>query len=366
MWRRELLPGSETFVRSQLDGLKNWQGIALGATKIPSPIAEPSDQILFARRRFDRLRNRLFTWTRYSLALHRRLRQLKPDIVHAHFAMDGILIAPVCQLLRIPFVVSVYGIDVTAMAARSGIRGAIYRSRLESMFRRSAKILAVSDHLADAARLLGAPSDKVIVHRLGIELPEPHQHRVDGKWDVLVVGRLVEKKGIDDLIHAASLIKKLDDKPIQVAVIGDGPLRQSLEDTALRLGLSVDFLGAQSPSEVKHAMRRSRILAVPSKTASNGDREGLPMILLEGAALGLPIVATRHSGIPEFVTHDVTGLLSDERDTESLASNICRLLEDEQYGKELAQKALDRVTNDYNIRTQAELLEKIYDAAIRS
>jgi len=366
MWRRDLLPGSETFVRSQLDGLTNWQGVALGALKVSSPISSPSDEILFTGSRLDRLRLKIFTWTRYSLSLHRRLRQLKPDIVHAHFAMDGILIAPLCWLYRIPFVVSVYGVDVTAMAARSGIRGWVYRQRLASMFKKSAKILAVSEHLAEAAVLLGAPRHKVVVQRLGIVLPEVKTRDARAwEWDVLVVGRLVEKKGIDDLIRAAALAKTSDNKPLRLAVVGDGPLRHSLEKNATQLGVSVDFLGGQSPRNVEDIMRRSRLLAVPSKTAGNGDREGLPMILLEGAARGLPIVATRHSGIPEFVTHGVTGLLSDERDPESLAANIQRLISDEPYGSSLAAGALQRVTNEYNIRIQAELLEKIYDEALR-
>lgn len=366
MWRRELLPGSETFVRSQLNGLTKWRGSALGALKVSSPVAAISDEVLFAGSRFDRLRLKVFTLSRYSYALQRRLRQLKPDVVHAHFAMDGILIAPLCSLLKIPFVVSVYGVDVTAMAARSGVRGWAYRKRLASMFKKCAKVLAVSEHLAEAAIQLGAPADKVVVHRLGIELPETTA-RDEGawEWDVLVVGRLVEKKGVDDLIRAAALVNSRYNRSIRLAVVGDGPLRHSLEESARGLGVSVNFLGGQSPKNVEDIMRRSRILAVPSKIASNGDREGLPMILLEGAARSLPIVATRHSGIPEFVTHGITGLLSDEGDVYSLAQNVEQLLKDANYGASLASGALQRVTNEYNIRVQMQLLENIYDEALR-
>ncbi|WP_350004369.1 glycosyltransferase [Pseudarthrobacter sp. WHRI 8279] len=368
MWRRELLPGSETFVRSQIENLCAWRSLALGLDKVPSPLAADTDEVLFGQSFTDRMRRGLFTYTRLSWTLVRRLRQIKPDVVHAHFAMDGILIAPTCRQLGIPLIVSVYGIDVTALAARSGLRGYIYKRRLASTFKGASKILAVSKHLADAAIQLGAPRHKVVVHRLGIAVPDAVT-RSDTSvwdWDVLVVGRLVEKKGIDDLIEAASSIARPDGSGVRVAVIGDGPLRQSLEERATLLGVHVDFLGGQSPSDVESIMNRSRVLAVPSKTAGNGDREGLPMILLEASARYMPIAATRHSGIPEFITHGVSGLLSEEKDIEALAANIRQLLKDEAYANTLASRARQKVATEYNIRIQSSILEQFYDDTVKS
>jgi glycosyltransferase involved in cell wall biosynthesis len=281
--------------------------------------------------------------------------------------MDGILIAPTCRRLGIPLIVSIYGIDVTALAERKGLRGFIYRRRLTSMFQNSSRILAVSDHLANAALKLGAPRQKLVVHRLGIPVPEavPRDSGTSQDWDVLVVGRLVEKKGIDDLIDAASIVASASGREVRIAVIGDGPLRHSLEERARLRHVPVDFLGAQSPSQVQSIMRRSRVLAVPSRTAANGDREGLPMILLEGSAMRMPIAATRHSGIPEFITHEVSGLLSEEHDVEALAANIRKLLEDEVYAAALAGRARQKVEREYNIRTQSNILEQFYDDATK-
>lgn len=365
MWRRDLLPGSETFVRSQLENLVRWKGLALGLSKISSPLSAETDEVIFTQSPIDKIRRRLFTYTGISFTLRRRLKQLRPNVVHAHFAMDGILIAPLCRQLGIPLIVSIYGIDVTALAERPGLRGAIYRRRLALMFQSSSKILAVSEHLAHAALQLGAPSHRLVVHRLGISIPQEGTRKAVTRWDwdVLIVGRLVEKKGIDDLIEAASLVTGRVGKPLRIAVIGDGPLRRSLEDRARALKVSVDFLGGQSPSDVQSIMRRSHVLAVPSKTAANGDREGLPMILLEGAAMGLPIAATRHSGIPEFITHGVSGLLSDEGNVEALAENIGKLLLDEQHATALAECARQKVAAEYNIRIQSVVLEQFYDDA---
>src|SRR5687768_14486930 len=99
MWRRNLLPGSETFIRSQLDGLVVWQGVALGATKVVSPVAASKDRVLYGGQFSESLFLRLFSWTGWSLRLYKELKLLRPALVHAHFAMDGILIAGLCRLL---------------------------------------------------------------------------------------------------------------------------------------------------------------------------------------------------------------------------------------------------------------------------
>lgn len=365
MWRRELLPGSETFIRSQIDGLLAWEGLSIGMTKVESPVARESDHILYGDRVGDRILLKLFVWTRYSGLLYRKLKELKPDLVHAHFAMDGILISPLCRILNIPYVVSIYGVDVTAMPVRKGFRGVLYRRQLASMFKHSAKVLAVSGYLADAARELGAPPEKVLVHRLGINLPEVPPARGMWRWDVLVVGRLVEKKGIDDLIAAVAQVASTGGTQVRLAVVGDGPMRETLREKATTLGVDTAFLGAQTPESVLEIMRHSRILVVPSKRADNGDSEGLPMILLEAAASGVPIAATRHSGIPEFITHDINGLLSEERDVEGLAFNIERLLSDDSLATALAESAYERVIEEYNIEGQARRLESIYEQVVK-
>lgn len=362
MWRRDLLPGSETFIRNQLERLKSWEGVALGMKKIDSPLARDSDYILFGERRLDRYRIKVSSLIGYSETLRKRLKALQPDVVHAHFAMDAILIAPICRMLRIPLVVSVYGIDVTAMPARPGLKGLIYRKQLKFVFSSSSKVLAVSEHLALAARSLGASPAKVVVHRLGIDLPDKSRVDSDWEWDVLMVGRLIEKKGADVLISAVANLRT-NDAPVRLAIVGDGLLKESLVSQAASLGASVDFLGALAPGDVQDVMSRSRMLAVPSKTAANGDSEGLPMILLEGAALGMPIVATRHSGIPEFIEHRINGLLSDENDIESLKSNIMTFIEDDHYALSLAHRGLEKVTAEYDIQTQAMRLEEFYDDA---
>jgi glycosyltransferase involved in cell wall biosynthesis len=153
---------------------------------------------------------------------------------------------------------------------------------------------------------------------------------VDGQ--LLVVGRLVEKKGIGYLfeaIRSANLSQRLT-----VKVIGDGPMRAELE--ALAQGLPVEFLGQRGRSEVLAAIAESQLMAIPSVTAASGDQEGLPVTLLEGAAGGIAVIASRLPGIDEVIVHEQSGLLVEQRDVAGLAAAIERLLDDAELRAKLA------------------------------
>src|SRR5262249_8943590 len=151
---------------------------------------------------------------------------------------------------------------------------------------------------------LGADPAKIRVHHIGVPLPVALPAAADPaaagekEWDVAFVGRFVEKKGLDDLVEALGMIRDL--KP-RALFVGDGPLATPIRARAAELGLDATFTGALAPAEVAHRLAAARLLAAPSKTARNGDSEGLPTTILEASAHGLPVVATRHSGIPEAV-----------------------------------------------------------------
>ena len=125
--------------------------------------------------------------------------------------------------------------------------------------------------------------------------------------------------------------------------------------------MDATFLGAADPAEVSRHLAASRVLAAPSKTAPDGDTEGLPTTILEAAALGLPVVATRHSGIPEAVVHGETGLLSAEGDPAALAANLRPVLGDDDLRRRLGAQARDRVATSFDLRQQSLRLEDLYD-----
>jgi colanic acid/amylovoran biosynthesis glycosyltransferase len=354
IWRSCLLPGSETFVRHQAGALTRWRPTFLGAVKVSSPLADDADIIAYRG-------GSRFLWLRLtgsSRRLRRLLAEAAPALVHAHLAGDGWLISGAADRLGIPLVITLHGRDVTVQPEAPGIRGTRYRRNLRTAFDRAALILAVSEPIRQRAIALGADPAKVRVHHTGVAIP-PALSAATPEWDVAFVGRFVPKKGIDDLIEA---LASLPAPRPRALFIGAGPLEPAMRERAASLGLDATFLGAQEPAAVRHHLSRSRIFAAPSKTAPDGDAEGLPTTILEAASLGLPTVSTYHSGIPEAVVHGETGLLCAEGDSCALAENLRRLLTDEPLRERLGRQARRQVAAHFDLTTQTQLLERLYDA----
>jgi glycosyltransferase involved in cell wall biosynthesis len=280
-------------------------------------------------------------------------------VVHAHLGGDGWLISRSAVQLGIPLVVTLHGRDVTTQSTTPGMRGARYRRNLRKAFDRATIVLAVSEFIRQKAIDLGADPAKVRVHHTGVPIP-PAPLPVPKKWDVVFVGRFVEKKGIDDLIEAVGMIEAPRPRTL---FIGDGPLEEPMRERAAALGLDATFLGFQESAVVRRCLTESRIFVSPSKTAPDGDAEGLPTTILEAASLGLPTVSTYHSGIPEAVLHGETGLLCDEGDRPSLARNIQRLLTDDALRMRLGRQARRHVEAHFDLPKQTRLLEEIYETA---
>lgn len=354
VWRSCLLPGSETFVRNQGAALTRWRPAFVGAVKIESPLAADTDLIAYPGAGRDWFLLRL---TGRSRRLANLLGTLRPALVHAHFGGDGWLVSRTAQRLGVPLVITVHGLDVTWQPNRPGVRGARHRRHLRTAFDRAALVLAVSGYLRDRAIELGADPARVRVHHTGV--PIPPAPLVPKKWDVVFVGRFVEKKGIDDLVEALGMLGRPGPRAL---FVGSGPLAEPIRDRSAELGLDATFVGAADPAAVGRYLAESHLLAAPSKTASNGDAEGLPTTVLEAASMGLPVVATYHSGIPEAVVPGETGLLCAEGDRAALADNIRRLLADDSTRVRLGSQARRHVAAHFDLAKQTRLLEELYDS----
>jgi glycosyltransferase involved in cell wall biosynthesis len=357
VWRSAMLGASETFVRNHGDALTRWEPVYVGATKVTSSQARDSDLIAYPsaadRRAFLRLR-----LTGSSPRLRRTLAASGASVVHAHFGGDGWLVSGSAARLGIPLVVTVHGHDVTRQPASSGAHGMRYRRNLRSVFDRAAVIIAVSEVIRDKALYWGADPEKVRVHYTGVPLPADEPAVAEPEWDVAFVGRFVEKKGADDLLAALASLAPARPRAV---FIGDGPMLPAMQGYADELGVDATFLGIRTPAEVDQVLRTSRMLAAPSRTARDGDTEGLPTTIVEAAARGLPVVATRHSGIPEAVSDGETGLLCAEGDRTALAAGMTRLLTDEPLRQRLGRQARALAEAKFDLATQTRRLEKLYD-----
>lgn len=274
------------------------------------------------------------------------------DAVLCHFGPNGDMMTRVARLTgaRVPIVTIFHGYDASSYI-RSGGDG-VYRR----LFERGALFLAVSHAIRERLLALGCPPDRLHLQRTGVDsgqLAYGYTGGGDaGPFTFLTVGRLVEKKGIEVAIRALALCRgRLPGRAPCLDIIGDGALLDHLQAVAESLGVAhaVRFQGALPHERVLAAMRGAGALVQPSITGSNGDQEGTPVVLQEGMALGLPVLATRHGGIVELVEDGVDGLLVPERDPDALAAAMSRVVEDRELRLRVSHAGRRKVVREFDL-----------------
>lgn len=284
-------------------------------------------------------------------------------LIHAHLGQTGPYGLAAARRHGLPLVTSYYGHDVTL--AHSPARFSVYYLRYAllraRLFREGDRFVVLSNHMRTAMIDQGCPADKLRVVPLGIDLDRfacPPRPPHDGPLRVLMVGREVEKKGFDDGLRACALARD-GGVDIHVTVLGTGgPLRPALERLAAELALPVAW--PEPAASVPAAMAAADVLLVPSRTAADGDQEGTPTVICEGSAAGLPIVATRHAGIPEQVAHGATGLLAAERDVPALARALVDLAADPDRRESLGRAGRAKMHAEYSLPAHRDALLAVY------
>ena len=368
IFRSALLPGSETFVLQQAEALQTFEPRYIGLKRVERGLRGVRDPILLSTKYGFQgdVARALFQLTGFSPGFIARVRQVNPLLVHAHFATDGVAALPLIRALDVPLVVSLHGYDVTTRDRElaSSFSGKLYLRRRRELWQETDLFLCVSNFIRDKALQAGFPAEKLRVHYTGVNQDvfwpsdEPRQQGA-----VLFVGRLVEKKGCRYLIDAMAEVRS-HVAATCLYVIGDGPLRAELEARAAELDLSVQFLGAQPPAEVKRWLAKVDLFCVPSLEAKNGDSEGFGMVFAEAQAMGTPVVSFRHGGLPEVVDDGVTGFLVEERDTQALAGALTTLLQDHEKRIAFGRAGVGRVREQFSLQQQTRKLEALYNSAI--
>jgi colanic acid/amylovoran biosynthesis glycosyltransferase len=359
-----LLSYSETFIPSQAEKFQTFTPYYAGF-KYRKGIVLPPDRTLGPSRSpfVGRVRNLAALFGVLDPFFLRAARRIKPELVHAHFEESGLNALPLAENLKIPLVVTCHGYDVTVESYRwqgRPVLGSYFLGRRQALFRKASLCLGVSRFICDKMLRRGYPPAKVRLHYIGIDTARFSPNAaVTPKAQILFVGRLVEKKGTQDLLKA--MIQVAPQFPeVELLIVGEGPLREQLETLVRENKLNVRFLGMQPPAMILQLMRESLLLCVPSVCSRTGDSEGLPITLLEALSTGLPVVATRHGGIPEAVEHGVNGLLCDEHDVDALAGHILMLLSDSTPRARMGQASRARIVTEFNLETQSHLLEQYY------
>lgn len=282
------------------------------------------------------------------------------DAIHCQFGPMGRIMLPVIDagIVSGPLSVAYYGYDITRELLKHG--DGVY----DSLFAGASVLLPNSKYLGDRLMAAGARPGMVRLHRLGIRLEDfqPIDRRGrDGVPTALAVGRFVEKKGFEHLVRAVAIAG--DRSAFRVRFVGDGPLRPDLEALAASLGVAdrIEFSGWMSNREVGGAMRDADLFVAPSVTATDGDMEGMPLVIAEAMATGLPVIGTRHSGIPEAVRDGENGILLDERDDGGLAEALIRF-SDPASRLDAGSRSRAIVEADFNADTQGRRLREVLES----
>lgn len=276
------------------------------------------------------------------------VRRFRPDAVIAYF---GLPCGPAAGLARVlcgvPYVVSLRGGDVPGFQYEGiGVYHRLAGPVIRAVWRKAAAVVANSDGLAALARRF-APEVPVTVVPNGVDatlftpVAENRKH-TDGPLRLLVVGRLVRQKGVDCLLDAMARLP--DPAVVALTVVGDGPARPELEAQAARLGLSgrVAFVGWRGRDELPGLYQTADVFVLPSRD------EGMPNVVLEAMACGLPVVATDIPGSRDLVVDGETGVLMAVDDTAALHAALAQLAADPQARQRMGTAGRQRVAEHFS------------------
>jgi colanic acid/amylovoran biosynthesis glycosyltransferase len=289
------------------------------------------------------------------------LARRRADMMHIYFGHAGVHLLPFIRAWDKPCIVSFHGMDVA-----QNPQVANYAGKLRQLFRAVPIVLARSQSLAQRLINFGCQPEKIRLNRTGIPLADfpfrPRPFPEDGNWHVLQACRLIDKKGVASAIGAFAIFaRKFPNAEFLVA--GKGPLQEDLEALALQLGVTnkIRFVGFLGQRALRDFYARGHIFIHPSETPPDENQEGVPNSILEAMATGLPVIATRHGGIPEAVTHAVNGFLSEERDIESLGQSMIDLASSPDDYARMSEAARDAVAQRFDQELTVRALEDAYE-----
>lgn len=286
------------------------------------------------------------------------LNKEKPSLIHAHFGYDAVKLIQPAKKHGIPLLISFYGTDVSRLPSEFG-----WKRRYRRLASTGSHFIAASKFMKSQLVELGFPKEKVSIVRFGVDLEASIFNKAPLPANkIMMVGRMVEKKGFEYGIKAIAKLSKKGITP-EINIYGYGPRMRMLKELTNKLHLNgqVQFHGYQPIEIILQAHQDHSLLLAPSVTAKDGDMEGLPNTILEAMAKGTPVIATKHAAIPEVIEDGVTGFLVDERDVNALATVLEKIIGGEYNLNEIRAKARKIVEEKYEINRMVNEVENIYD-----
>jgi len=285
---------------------------------------------------------------------------VKYDRYHVHFGTIARHWAPLKEateaLASTPLIVSFYGYDATSRPKANPGYYDEYRDAFDCL-------VTVCEDMKPNLTAWGFKEEKMTTVPLGVDteyFSYFFKETGAGQIDALLVARFVEKKGVKYALEAVDYIR--DEVDINLRIIGDGPLRDEIEQTIEQRNLEdmVTIAGYQPLSEIKETLHSTDVLLAPCITPKSGDKSHMPAIILQAQAAGTPVISTYHSGIPETVDNGTTGLLVDQQDGKAMGSKLTYLLDNPDTYAEIAEEARTYVEREHSIEALSKRLRNLY------
>ena len=277
-------------------------------------------------------------------AMMRLLRRENYDLIHAHWIIPQGVVAVAAMILsgnRIPLVCTSHGADLFAL------RGKLFQSTKRWVLDHCKAVTVVSRAMLQIVLDMGVESEKVQVIPMGVDLQKffvPNHQVIRNRKELLFVGRLVEKKGLNVLLEAMpKVLARYPD--VRLTVAGSGPLESQLREQCRTLDISenVDFLGMVPQAELPGLYQRAAMSVFPFIEAESGDQEGFGLVMIEAMGCGCPVIASHLPAIHDSVTHGKNGLLVPPGNPGILAKTIIKLISDPDLAEKLGMEAGKRV-----------------------
>ncbi|MCD6587768.1 MAG: glycosyltransferase family 4 protein [Candidatus Fermentibacteraceae bacterium] len=274
----------------------------------------------------------------------------RPDIIHAHFALDNAHIARIAAyILNVPYTVTAHATDI--FVPRSV-------NRLRRVLSSAAAVFTISSYNINFLMNHGLSSKDIVVVRLGLntsELPE-RKKPPEKNLAVCVASGLVPKKGVPVLMEAAAILQHRA-AGCKLKVIGsdaDGTRLKEYRSTDYEF--PVEFPGALNSEETLDAVAAAAVFVLPCVQAENGDRDGIPVALMEAMGMGVPCISTRISGIPELIQSGVNGVLVNPDSAEELADAMERMFADRESASRMGLEGRKKITVSHSPEKQVHIL----------
>jgi colanic acid/amylovoran biosynthesis glycosyltransferase len=276
--------------------------------------------------------------------------------LHAHFGTEATAVARLAShFAEIPYTFTAHAKDI--------FHEYVVHEDLERKLRDAANVVTVSDfNVGYLRRNYGEAASGVRRIYNGLDLDRfPYSEPREREPRIVAIGRMVEKKGFPVLVEACRILADRG-RAFECRIIGGGLLEEELKIRIRELGLEglVEMAGPLPQSEIKNEIRSASAFAAPCVESRDGDRDGLPTVLLEAMALGTPCVSTDVTGIPEVVKDGETGLMVSQSDALALADALERLLDDSSLRLRLAGNARAVVEDDFDVRRNAAKLRDVF------